>query len=147
MGQPIARSNSNNRRSGRKWQPQLVMRGKGGKFRPSFSLAVSSTAVWLLWRPVGRLVVTVGGELVSLGAVGQHGPDLTRSSAGGFEDEVATVGGPPGALVAPFIAGELDNLLRSRFHDVDIVVAAGTAPAKGQQLAVWRPGGIDEIAL
>src|ERR1700732_3532693 len=98
------------------------MRTKGGKFRFNFFLSVRATAVWLFWRPVGRLVVTVGGELVSLRAVGQHGPDLARAGAGGFEDQVATVRGPARALVASFIAGELDNLLRSRFHDVEVVV-------------------------
>jgi len=43
---------------------------------------------------------------VGLGAVGEHGPDLAGAAAGGFEDDVAAVGGPAGAFVATGIAGE-----------------------------------------
>src|SRR5271155_1659696 len=97
--------------------------------------------------PIGRLVVAGAGELVGLGAVGQHRPDLARAATGGFEDEVAAVWGPAGALVAAGIAGELEELAGGGVHYVEIVVAAGTAPREGQQLAVGGPGGIDDVAL
>ena len=36
---------------------------------------------FLFGGPVGRFVVTRGGELASGAAVGEHGPDLARASA------------------------------------------------------------------
>src|SRR5690242_7571283 len=99
---------------------------------PGFSFEVPG----LLVRPIGRLVVSGERELASLRAVGQHGPNLACAVTGGFKDNVAAIGGPGGALVAAHVGGEVDNLLRARFHDVNIVVAGGAAPAKGQELAV-----------
>ena len=68
-------------------------------------------------RPVGRFVVAGGGELVRGGAVGEHGPDLASAAASGFEDDVATIGGPGGALVAAGIAGEFADLARGDVHE------------------------------
>ena len=31
-------------------------------------------------------------------------------------------------------------------HDVDVVIAVGTAPTEGEHLSVGRPGGIDDVA-
>jgi len=90
--------------------------------------------------------VAVGGELAGGGAVGKHGPDLAGAAAGGFEDEVAAVGRPTGTLVAAGIAGDFDGLAGDGVHDVNVVIAAGTAPTEGQELAVGRPGGIDDVA-
>src|ERR1700694_2441183 len=82
-----------------------------------------------------------------LGAVRQHGPDLARAAAGGFENEVAAVRGPAGALIAALVAGQLDELLRGGVHDVNVVVVVGPAPTESQQLTVRRPGWIDDVAL
>jgi len=82
--------------------------------------------------PVGGFVVSVGGELVGLGAVGEHGPDLARTGAGGFEDDVAAVRGPAGAFVAAHIASEFEDATGGDVHDVDVVIAGGTAPRKGE---------------
>jgi hypothetical protein len=59
--------------------------------------------------PVGGFVVAVGGELVRLGAVGEHGPDLAGAAAGGFEDDVAAVRSPTGTFVAAHVAGEFED--------------------------------------
>lgn len=76
--------------------------------------------------------MSVDSQLVGLGAVGQHGPDLAWASAGGFEDDMATVGSPAGALVvASRVRREIDDVLRGRLHDVDIVVAVWAAPTEG----------------
>src|SRR5277367_1047074 len=102
----------------------------------------------LFRRPVGGFVLAVGGELAGLGAVGEHGPDLARAVAGGLEDDVATVGRPTGAFVAGAgIGREINDLLGIGFHDVDVVVAIRAAPAEGEDLAVGRPCGIDQVAL
>src|SRR5262249_33233756 len=36
---------------------------------------------------------------------------------------------------------------RADVHDVNVIVAGRTAPTEGDEFAVRRPGGIDEIAL
>src|ERR1700719_1055030 len=84
---------------------------------------------------------------MGLRAVGEHGPDLALAIARGFEDDVAAVGRPTGALVLATVARDLDDLARGGFHDVDVVIAVGPAPTEGDHLTVGRPGRIDEIAL
>ena len=98
--------------------------------------------------PVGGFVVARVGELVGLGAVGEHGPDLARAAASGLEDDVAAVGSPGGAFVAAGIAGDFDGFVggRGSIHDVDVVIARGTTPGEGKKLTVGRPGGVDDVA-
>src|SRR5882762_6533378 len=84
--------------------------------------------------PVGGFVVAGCCELVGLGAVGQHGPDLARAGAGGFEDEVAAVGSPAGTFVAAGVAGELEDVARADVDYVDVVIAGGAAPTEGEEL-------------
>lgn len=96
--------------------------------------------------PVGGLVVAGIGELVRLGSVGEHGPDLARAATSGFKDNVATVGSPTGSFIAAGIASDFSGLAGSSVHDVDIVIAAGATPAEGEELAVGRPGRVDDIA-
>src|SRR5208282_1619354 len=109
---------------------------------------MAAAFAFLLRRPVRRLVVAFGGELAGLGAVGEHGPDLARAGAGRFEDDMAAVGSPAGALVARAgVWREIDDVLRSGLHDVEIVVAVGTAPTEGKDLPIGRPGGIDDVAF
>lgn len=68
-------------------------------------------ARWVLvGGPVGGFVVAGGGELVGRSAVGEHGPDLAGAGASGFKGDVATVGGPGGALIAAGIASELEEM-------------------------------------
>src|SRR5450432_3719709 len=98
-------------------------------------------------RPVRRFVVPGHGELVRLSTVGQHGPNLPSTAAGGFENDVTPVRCPTGTLVAARVAGDLDDLMSGRVHDVDVVVAFGAAPTEGQNLAVGSPGRIDQVAL
>src|ERR1035437_3029326 len=43
----------------------------------------------LLRRPVGRLILPLLGQLSSGGAIREHGPDLPRPGAGGFENKMA----------------------------------------------------------
>ena len=96
--------------------------------------------------PVGGFVVAGVSELVRLGAVGEHGPDLARAAASGFEDDVAAIGSPGGAFIAAGIAGNFEDMVRDHVHDVDVVIAGGTTPGKGEKLAVRRPSRIDDIA-
>src|SRR5579863_6369109 len=95
-----------------------------------------SRLVSLLGRPVGRFIVAFGGELARLGAVGEHAPDLTRTVARGFEDDMATIGRPARALVAAArVRSEIDDFLRRRIHDVNVVIAVGAPPTEGEELA------------
>src|SRR5260370_37393369 len=96
---------------------------------------------------IGRLVVAASGELVRLGAIGQHGPYLPGAAAGGFENEVAAVGSPTGTLVAGLVTGQLHKLARGGVHNVGIVVVVGAAPTASQPLAIVRPSLIDDIAF
>src|ERR1700732_3301147 len=84
---------------------------------------------------------------MSLGAIGEHGPNLTLAVARGLENDMAAVGSPTGALVFAAVAGNLANIARGRIHDVNVVIAVRAAPTEGDHLAVRRPGRIDEIAL
>jgi len=58
-------------------------------------------------RPIRRLVVAGEGQLVRLGAVREHGPNLAGATAGGFKNEVPAVGSPTGAFIAALVASEL----------------------------------------
>ena len=61
---------------------------------------------------------------------------------------MTAVGSPARALVAASrVRREIDDVLRGRVHDIEIVVAIGAAPTKGEELAVGRPCWIDDIAL
>src|SRR4029077_6962594 len=64
-----------------------------------------------------------------------------------FEDEVAAIGGPTGPFVAALVAGQFNNLPRRGVHDVNVIVVVGAAPTEGQELAIRRPGWIDDVAL
>src|SRR6266404_1660331 len=102
---------------------------------------------FLFGGPVGRLVVAGHGQEVGLRAVGKHGPDLALAVAGGFEDDVAAVGSPTGALVLAAVAGDLTDLASSGIHDVDVEIAVRAAPTEGDHLAVGRPRRVDQIAF
>src|SRR5712672_1410014 len=102
---------------------------------------------FLFGGPVGRLVVAGHGQEVGLRAVGKHGPDLALAVASGFEDDVAAVGSPTGALVLAAVAGDLTDLAGGGIHDVDVEIAVGTSPTEGDHLAVGRPRGVDQIAF
>src|SRR5260221_11292671 len=84
---------------------------------------------------------------MGLRAVREHGPDLALAIARGFKDDVAAVGRPTGALVLATVARGLDDFARGRFHDVDVVIAVGAAPTKGDHFAVGGAGRGGEGAL
>src|ERR1700741_471173 len=44
------------------------------------------------------------------------------------------------------VAGQLKSAARGGVHDVDVVIAGGAAPAKGEELAIGRPGGVNNVA-
>src|SRR5260370_33424880 len=79
-------------------------------------------------------------------AVGEYGPYLALAVAGGFKDDVAAVRSPTGPLVLATVAGDLDDLARGGFHDVDVESAVRPPPTEGHHLAVGGPGRIDEVA-
>src|SRR5882757_4070018 len=99
----------------------------------------------LALRPVRRFVVAGSGKLPRLSAIGQHGPDLPGAGTRGFKNEVPAIRRPTGSLVASCVVGQFDNLAAGDFHDVDVVIITGPAPTKRQQLAVGRPGRINQI--
>src|SRR5260370_8510683 len=80
-------------------------------------------------------------------AVGEYGPYLALAVAGGFKEDVAAVRRRAGALVLATVAGDLDDLARGGFHDVDVEIAVRPPPTEGHHLAVGGPGRIDEVAL
>jgi hypothetical protein len=47
---------------------------------------------WLLPAPVGHEVLAGRGELLLLGAIDEHGPDLCFASDGSLEDDMTIVG-------------------------------------------------------
>src|SRR5260370_23019591 len=98
-------------------------------------------------RPVRRFVVAGSGKLPRLGAVGQHGPDLPGAGTRGFKNKVPSIWSPTGAFVASCVVGQFYDLAAGDFHDVDVVIIAGPAPTERQQLAVGRPGRINQIAF
>src|SRR5271157_4124863 len=86
-----------------------------------------------------------------LGAVGEHGPDFSVAADGALKDDVTSVRGPGGVVVASGFVGNLKPALAGDVHDVDILTA-GVArpvlavPTEGDELAVGSPGGRDSIA-
>ena len=94
-----------------------------------------------IWETSWGFVVAGSGELMRLRAIGEHGPDLARAAARGFEHDVAAVRSPTGTFVAAGVAGDFDELPGGGFHDVDIVIAIGTAPTESEDLSVGRPRG------
>src|ERR1700692_4518312 len=58
----------------------------------------------LLRRPVGRFVLALERQLPRHAAIRQHGPNVPRAGARGFENEVPSIRRPAGPLVAPFVA-------------------------------------------
>src|SRR5205807_8812144 len=82
-----------------------------------------------------------------LRTVGEHGPNLAFARARGFKNQMAAIGRPTGTLVAALIAGQFENLHGSGIYDVEIVVIVRASPTESQQLAVGRPGWVDDIAL
>src|SRR5215469_13623931 len=82
-----------------------------------------------------------------LGTVGDHGPNLALARACRFKDKVAAIGCPAGALVASLIAGQFAELLGSGVDDEKVVVIVRSSPAEGQQQAVGRPCGVDDVTF
>ena len=81
--------------------------------------------------PVGHKVIARVGELMLLGAVGQHGPDLGVTADGAFKDDVASIGRPGGIVVAPGFVGDLEVLLAGDIDDMNVDAAgiAGAVPS------------------
>ena len=101
----------------------------------------------LALRPVRRFVVAGSGKLPRLSAIGQHGPDLPGAGTRGFKNKVPSIWGPTGAFVASCVVGQFYDLAAGDFHDVDVVIITGPAPTERQQLAVGRPGRINQITF
>src|SRR6267154_6877582 len=101
----------------------------------------------LALRPVRRFIVASSGKLPRLSAIGQHGPDLPGARARGFKNKVPSIRSPTGAFVASCVVGQFYELAAGDFHDVDVVIVTGPAPTERQQLAVGRPGRINQITF
>src|SRR6266853_3715978 len=101
----------------------------------------------LALRPVRRFVVAGSGKLPRLSAIGQHGPDLPGAGARGFKNKVPSIWSPTGAFVASCVVGQFDDLAAGDFHDVDVIIITRPAPTERQQLAVGRPGRINQITF
>src|SRR5271165_893933 len=86
---------------------------------------------WLFPAPVGHEVAPAFCELLLLGAVGEHGPDLAFAVDGALEDDVAAVGRPGGEIVGAGVMGKLLPALGGDVHYVDVLTAgrAGTVLA------------------
>src|SRR5882762_7987521 len=84
---------------------------------------------------------------MGLRAVGKHSPDLALAVTGGFEDDVAAVGSPTGALVLAAVASDLTDLAGGGIHDVDVEIAIRAAPTEGDHLAVGGPRRVDQITF
>ena len=90
-------------------------------------------------RPIRRFVVPGIRELMRLSSVRKHGPDLPRTGARGFENDVAAIRRPTWALIAASVARQFNNLAARDIHDVDVIVIVGPAPTKSEQLSIGRP--------
>src|SRR3974390_3486785 len=58
---------------------------------------------------------------------------------------MTAIWGPAGAFIAALVAGQFADLARSDVHNVDVIVAGWAAPRKSEELAVGRPGRIDDV--
>src|SRR5437588_6834845 len=97
--------------------------------------------------PVGLGISACGSQGMSLGAVGEHGPDL----AAAFEDDMSAVRRPRGEVVASLAMGELHPLMAGDVHEVDVLAAGRTGsvmthPCIGEELPVRRPGRRDGVS-
>src|SRR4051812_6279462 len=101
--------------------------------------------------PVGHEVVAYMGQLVLLGAIGQHCPDLAMSADLSLKDDVPAVWGPGGKIVAAGLMGELQPTLAGDIHDVDVLPARRARPVfaiptEGEHGSVGSPGRRDRVA-
>src|SRR5690348_5124149 len=81
-------------------------------------------------RPAGRRIVALKRQLPLHAAIGQHRPYLVGAGASRFKNDVAAVRRPARTLILAAVAGQLRQLMAHNVHDVDIVIAVGTLPAK-----------------
>jgi hypothetical protein len=98
----------------------VILSSEGPAFVFS-SLATSSPCPPCFWgkkcrristrRPIRRFIMPRGSELVRRASVRQHGPDLARPAARGFEYKMPAIGRPGGPLVPSGISGEFANLV------------------------------------
>src|SRR5580658_4700576 len=96
--------------------------------------------------PVGHEVIAPAGELLLLGAVGEHTPDFVAMVDFALKDDVAAIRGPRRKVVASCVVGQLSPALAGDVHNVDIASARRTGailavPGEDEELSVWRPGG------
>src|SRR5436309_340858 len=106
----------------------------------------------LLPTPIWLRIVAAEGQLLHLGAVREHRPNLFRSGTARLKDDMSAIRGPGWEIVATAIVRKLHPLLAGEIHQVDIIGARRSRtvlpePGKGQKLTVRSPGRGHRIAL
>src|SRR5580693_3435965 len=102
--------------------------------------------------PVRLRIASRKSQLMELGAIGEHHPDLFLPRPARLKDDVAAVRRPERKIVAPAIVSKLPPLLAGDVHQVNIGGAwiAGTIlprPCHRKELAVGRPVRRNRITL
>src|SRR6516162_529563 len=105
----------------------------------------------LLPTPVRHVVVSLVSQLLLLGAVGEHGPDLAVTVDLSLKHDVPAIGSKAGKIVATRITGKLQPALAGDVHYVDILPAGRArtvfaVPTEGQHRAARRPRRRDGIS-
>src|SRR5579862_3555338 len=59
---------------------------------------------------------------------------------------MAAIGSPTGALIPASVSSQFHELARDNFHYIEVIVSVRATPAEGQQLPVWGPGRINDVA-
>src|SRR5580658_3648367 len=98
--------------------------------------SVRQRSAQLFWRPVGRFVLALIRQLPRQAAIGEHGPDVPRAGARGFENKVTSVGRPAGPLVATLVARQFHELPGHNVHDIDIEITARPWPARCGEVSI-----------
>nr|UXE45679.1 hypothetical protein Hi04_10k_c5190_00017 [uncultured bacterium] len=116
------------------------------------STSRSDEAYLLFPTPVRLRIVSCKRQLLNLGAIRQHGPDLQTSRPVRLKHKMAIIRRPRGKVVAAAIVRQLHPLLAGNIHQVNIGRAwlAGAIfanPGKRKKLPVRSPVRRHRIAL
>src|SRR6516162_8505820 len=99
---------------------------------------------FLLPAPVGLRIAATESQLLDLGSIRQHGPDLFRSRTARLKHDMAPVRRPAREVVAPAIVSQLDPLFTRDIHQINIVRTGRSRsvfakPCECQELSIRRP--------
>src|ERR1035438_472402 len=106
-------------------------------------ISLRSDEVFLFPTPIRLGIASSKSQLLQLGSIGQHGPNLFFARTARLKHNMPPIRRPRRKIIAPTIVRQLDPLLTRNVHQVEVRRSRFTGsvlpnPRKGEKLPVRR---------